>query len=65
VASARSSNRFGLSLHRLEVSAKKLAAESGTTAGNEREISAKKNYSSELIVRGQNHIRLGLWGILS
>ena len=40
--SAHSFNSFCLSLHRLEVSAKKLAAGSGTTTGNEREISAKK-----------------------
>jgi hypothetical protein len=40
--SARSFNRFGLSLHPLKVSAKKLAAGNDTSIGNEREISAKK-----------------------
>jgi hypothetical protein len=48
VTSAHSFNRFGPSLHRLEVSAKKLVAGSDTTTENEREINAKKKHSSLL-----------------
>jgi hypothetical protein len=42
--------RFGFSIHPIEVSAKNFVTDCGSTARTEREISAKKNYSSELTI---------------